>query len=186
MSPGEPPGMSAGKPRKLEKPARQLLFLEALLQHRSPTDTRTLSPSGYSANKSDKASDNTMERILNELMAVNCRLDGMDSNIPALTAKTKSILSDIAGFQSQVASLEVCMASTEDRLNKIPDSDQELLYLCSKVIDLEDRSHRDNICFFGFPEHQNALTRRSFTRPPSGLSQVSPLTPHWNCNERTA
>ncbi|KAJ1215648.1 hypothetical protein NDU88_003256 [Pleurodeles waltl] len=49
--------------------------------------------------------------------------------------------------------LEQRVTAMEDHLNTVQDQDQELLYLRSKLIDLKERSHRDNVRFFGFPEH---------------------------------
>ncbi|KAJ1157920.1 hypothetical protein NDU88_010617 [Pleurodeles waltl] len=76
----------------------------------------------------------------------------MDSTISTLAIETKSILSDIASFQSRMTGLEQHGTAVEGHLNTVPDREQEHLFLCSKLIDLEDRSHRDNVCFFGFSE----------------------------------
>ncbi|KAJ1114318.1 hypothetical protein NDU88_002556 [Pleurodeles waltl] len=74
----------------------------------------------------------------------------MDSTISVLEPETKSIRLDIAGFQSD---LEQCETAVEDHLSTIPERNQELLFLHSKLIDLEDNSRRDNVCLFSFPEH---------------------------------
>ncbi|KAJ1118400.1 hypothetical protein NDU88_006591 [Pleurodeles waltl] len=71
--------------------------------------------------------------------------------IHILAAETKSICLDIASFQSRVSDLEQCVVAVEDHLNTVPDRDRELLFICSKLVDLEDRSRRDNVRFFGFP-----------------------------------
>ncbi|KAJ1192598.1 hypothetical protein NDU88_001905 [Pleurodeles waltl] len=70
----------------------------------------------------------------------------------SLTAETESICLDIAGFQSRVMGLEQRVATVETHIASSQDRDQELLYLHSKMIGLEDRSWRDNIRFLGFPE----------------------------------
>ncbi|KAJ1110774.1 hypothetical protein NDU88_008120 [Pleurodeles waltl] len=57
-------------------------------------------------------------------------------DISALTAENKSIRLDTAGFQTRVAGLELRVATSEECLKSIPNRDQELLYLRSKVIDL--------------------------------------------------
>ncbi|KAJ1146021.1 hypothetical protein NDU88_012303 [Pleurodeles waltl] len=75
-----------------------------------------------------------------------------DSTISTLVTETKSICSVIASFQSRMTGLEQRKTAAEDHLNTVPDRDRELLFLCSKLIDLEDRSRRDNVSFFGFPE----------------------------------
>ncbi|KAJ1205033.1 hypothetical protein NDU88_000468 [Pleurodeles waltl] len=76
----------------------------------------------------------------------------MDSTISTLATETKFIRSDIESFQSRVTGLEQCVTAVEEHLNTVPDQDQEQLFLCSKLIDLEDRRRRDNVHFFGFPE----------------------------------
>ncbi|KAJ1215932.1 hypothetical protein NDU88_003538 [Pleurodeles waltl] len=127
----------------------------------------------------DKASDDTMERVLNEITAISRRLEGMDSKISALTAKTKSICLDIAGFQNRVVSLKTHMTSTEDFLNKLSDRDQELLYLHSNAIDLEDQNRRDNICLFHFPERLEGSDMKWFPKvtlpTPTGFTFDPPL-----------
>ncbi|KAJ1216277.1 hypothetical protein NDU88_003881 [Pleurodeles waltl] len=76
----------------------------------------------------------------------------MDSTIFTLAAEIKSIRLDIAGFQSRVSDLEYRGITVEYHLNTVPERDQELLFLCSKLIDLEDRSHRENSKDFYDPE----------------------------------
>ncbi|KAJ1123662.1 hypothetical protein NDU88_002130 [Pleurodeles waltl] len=76
----------------------------------------------------------------------------MDSTISTLATETKSIRSYIASFQSRMTGLEEGVTAVKDHLNTLLDLEQELLFLCSKLIDLEDRSRKDNVCFFGFPE----------------------------------
>ncbi|KAJ1155177.1 hypothetical protein NDU88_007912 [Pleurodeles waltl] len=48
----------------------------------------------------------TMECILQEISAMGRRLEGMDNAMASLTAETKSMHMDIAGFQSRVLGLE--------------------------------------------------------------------------------
>ncbi|KAJ1170351.1 hypothetical protein NDU88_002229 [Pleurodeles waltl] len=95
-----------------------------------------------------------MERILQEIIAVSRRIEGMDASISSLTLETKSMLSDIAGFQSRVTGLEHCMGTLEAHVATVQDRDQDLLYLRSNITDLEDRSRRDNIRLFGIPENE--------------------------------
>ncbi|KAJ1138727.1 hypothetical protein NDU88_005108 [Pleurodeles waltl] len=59
---------------------------------------------------------------------------------------------EIAGFQSQISGLDHRVAAVESQVVSQTDRDQELLYLRSKLSDLEDRSRRNNIRFLGFPE----------------------------------
>ncbi|KAJ1091394.1 hypothetical protein NDU88_004520 [Pleurodeles waltl] len=109
-----PRGKTAGKAPC--KPARQLLFPEALRQQKHPAPADSPLPSH------DTMSDNTqgasMDRIMQEISAVGRKLE--------------------AAVESQVVL----------QTNR----DQELLYLRSKLTDLEDRSRRNNVRFLGFPE----------------------------------
>ncbi|KAJ1213424.1 hypothetical protein NDU88_001061 [Pleurodeles waltl] len=130
-----PSGKSHGK--SANKSTQQLLFSEALQPHRSMAiagdgllPDRTLILFG-------SAQDTAMEHILQEIMAVGHWLEGLDST---LTAETKSIRMDIAGFQKQVTDLEQCVTTVESRLSALLDREQELLFLCSKAADLEGRS----------------------------------------------
>lgn len=67
----------------------------------------------------------------------------------------------------------------ENCLRTMPDRDQELLFLRSKVIDLEHRSRCDNVLFFGFPEKVEGSDTKSFlqtTLPKiTGLNFDPPL-----------
>ncbi|KAJ1205507.1 hypothetical protein NDU88_000941 [Pleurodeles waltl] len=109
-------------------------------------------PPNQSSTPHGSVQDTTMECILQEVTAVGRRLEGLDSNISALMAETKSIHLDIAEFQNHVTDLEQRVLTMEGHLNIVKNRDQELLCLSSKMCDLEDRSCRDNACFFGFPE----------------------------------
>ncbi|KAJ1157258.1 hypothetical protein NDU88_009973 [Pleurodeles waltl] len=131
-----PRGKTAGK--VLCKPARQLLFSEALRQQKHPATADSPPPSH------DTMSDNTqgasMDRILQEISAVGRKLEGMDTAMSALTAETRSMRLEIAGFQSQISGLDHRVAAVESQVVLQTDRDQELLYLRSKLTDLEDRS----------------------------------------------
>ncbi|KAJ1148421.1 hypothetical protein NDU88_001257 [Pleurodeles waltl] len=106
----------------------------------------------------------TMDRILQEISAVGSRLEGMDSRMISLTEEAKSMCLDIAGFQSRVTTLEQRVMAVETQATLTADRDQELLYLRSKVIDLEDRSCRDNVRFLGFPEAIEGMDAQSFLK----------------------
>ncbi|KAJ1117936.1 hypothetical protein NDU88_006131 [Pleurodeles waltl] len=127
--------------KHLGKPVRQLLFSEAL----SPAPAPQEHPINQSCAMTDASQGATMDRILQEISAVGRRLEGMDSMMISLTEETKSVRLDIAGFQSRVTILEQRMMTVETQATLTADRDQELLYLRSKVIDLEDRSRRDNV-----------------------------------------
>ncbi|KAJ1204180.1 hypothetical protein NDU88_007961 [Pleurodeles waltl] len=143
-----PRGKTAGK--ALCKPARQLLFSEALRQQKYPAPAASPPPSH------DTMSDNTqgasMDRILQEISAVGRKLEGMDTAMSALTAETRSMRLEIAGFKSQISGLDHRVTAVESQVVSQTDRDQELLYHRSKFSDLEDRSRRNNIRFLGFPE----------------------------------
>ncbi|KAJ1219290.1 hypothetical protein NDU88_006859 [Pleurodeles waltl] len=63
-------------------------------------------PPPHSHNASDNMAEGSqgasMDRILQEISAVGRKLEGMDSAMVALTAETRSIRLEIAGFQSQI------------------------------------------------------------------------------------
>ncbi|KAJ1215984.1 hypothetical protein NDU88_003590 [Pleurodeles waltl] len=122
----------------------------------------------------DTSQGATMDRILQEISAMGSRLDGMDSIVASLTEDTKLMCLDIAGFQSRVTALEQRLTTVETQAALVPDRDQELLYLRSKVIDLEDRSRRDNIRFLGFPENIEGAGVQTFLK--TTLPQVTGLT----------
>ncbi|KAJ1203650.1 hypothetical protein NDU88_007434 [Pleurodeles waltl] len=98
----------------------------------------------------------------------------MDASISSsLTLETKSMRSDIAGFQSRVTGLEHRMGSLETQIVTSQDRDQDLLYLRSKLTDLEDRSRRDNIRLLGIPENEEGTDIQAFLG--STLSKLTSL-----------
>ncbi|KAJ1109926.1 hypothetical protein NDU88_007283 [Pleurodeles waltl] len=105
-----------------------------------------------------------MDRILQGISAVGRKLEGMDSAMASSTAETKSMRLDIAGFQSQVTGLDQRVTLVETHIASWVDRDQELLYLRSKPIDLEDRHCRDNVRFLGFPENIKSADITSYLR----------------------
>ncbi|KAJ1082775.1 hypothetical protein NDU88_002940 [Pleurodeles waltl] len=76
----------------------------------------------------------------------------MDSVMVSLTAETRSMHLDKAGFQSQVSGLDQQVTTVETKVASWTDRDQELLHLRSKLIDLEDRSRKNNVRLLGFLE----------------------------------
>ncbi|KAJ1137515.1 hypothetical protein NDU88_003913 [Pleurodeles waltl] len=87
----------------------------------------------------EQAQETTMDRILQEISAVGRRLEGMDSMMASLMEETKSMCLVIAGFQSQVMSLEQRVTTEKAHATSFQGRDQELLYLRSKIIGLEER-----------------------------------------------
>ncbi|KAJ1216273.1 hypothetical protein NDU88_003877 [Pleurodeles waltl] len=147
------------------KSAQQLLFSEAL-HHRRPTSTITGPHSPPSPTQSmamsEKEQSITMEKILQEITAVSRRIERMDASLSSLTLETKSMRSDIAGFQTRVTGLEHRMGSLETQVTTHRDRDQDLHYLRSKLTDLEDRSQRDNIRLLRIPEHEEGTDIQTF------------------------
>ncbi|KAJ1215243.1 hypothetical protein NDU88_002852 [Pleurodeles waltl] len=123
---------------------------------------------------SEKEQPTTMERILQEITAISRRTEGMDASISSLTLETKSMRSDIASFQSRMTGLEHRMGTLETHVATIQDRDQDLLYLQSKITDLEDRSRRDNIHLFGIPENEEGPDVQAFLS--SVLPKLTSLT----------
>ncbi|KAJ1177752.1 hypothetical protein NDU88_003004 [Pleurodeles waltl] len=154
QSPAMPGGKVTGKPSG--KLVLQLLFSEAL-QLSKPG-----SPSIQSQDMTDLEQVTTVDRILQEITAVSRRLEGMDTAITSLTMGSTLMRLDLAGFQSRVTGLEHQMVTMEDHVHTVLDRDQELLFLSSKLTDLEDRSRRDNIRLFRFPEHAEGTDTSSF------------------------
>ncbi|KAJ1101487.1 hypothetical protein NDU88_006554 [Pleurodeles waltl] len=171
--------MPGGKSRHKStgKPVRQLLFSEAL-QHKHPTSPpvgpHMASTLTQPSMMTDKDQPTTMERILQEITAVSRQIEGMDTSISSLTLETKSIRSDIASFQSQVTGLDHRMGTLETQMATIQGRDQDLLYLQSKITDLEDRSRRDNIRLFGIPENKEGSDVQAFLS--SALPKLTSLT----------
>ncbi|KAJ1201964.1 hypothetical protein NDU88_005768 [Pleurodeles waltl] len=101
----------------------------------------------------------------------------MDASITSLTLETKSMRSDIAGFQSRVTGLEHRMGSLETQINMSQEREQDLLHLRSKLTDMEDRSRRDNICVLGIPENEEGSDMQAFlasTLPKMTLLDFDP------------
>ncbi|KAJ1127370.1 hypothetical protein NDU88_005772 [Pleurodeles waltl] len=143
-----PRGMATGN--ATGKPDRQLLFSEALRQQKHPSAEDP--PPLPCANMADDTQGVTMDRILQEISAVSRKLEGMDNVMVALTAETRSMRLDIAGFQSQISGLDQRVATVETQVASWTDRDLELSHLRSKLTDLEDRSRRSNVHLLGFPE----------------------------------
>ncbi|KAJ1134357.1 hypothetical protein NDU88_000809 [Pleurodeles waltl] len=167
------------------KPARQLLFSEALQHSETSHPAPKAHPPGQPCTMTDHAQGTTMDHILQDISAVGCRLGGVDSMMASLMEGTKLMPLDIAGFQLWVTSLEQQVTTVEAQAVFAPDRDQELLYLRSRLIDLEDRSSRDNVRFLGFPENIEGADVQSFLKVT--LPKLTDLTfdRPWSFKERT-
>ncbi|KAJ1206843.1 hypothetical protein NDU88_002238 [Pleurodeles waltl] len=129
---------------------------------KGPLPTPGTQPPATHHDMTDPTQESTMDCILQEILAVGHRLEGMDSAMVLLTAETKSIRMEIASFQTCVLGLKQRVSTVEARASSFQDRDQELLYLRSKLIDLEDRSWRDNVNFLAFPENIEGEDRHGF------------------------
>ncbi|KAJ1113533.1 hypothetical protein NDU88_001775 [Pleurodeles waltl] len=179
--PAMPRGKTAGKASG--KPARQLLFSEALRQQKH-SSTADSSPLPH-AIMSEDAQGVSMDRILQEISAVGRKLEGMDNAMTALTAETRSMRLEIVGFQSQISGLDHRVAAVESQVALQTDRDQELLHLRSKLTDLEDRSRRNNIRFLGFPEGIEGTDILSYLRDMLPKLADTTFDPLWNFKECT-
>ncbi|KAJ1196927.1 hypothetical protein NDU88_000790 [Pleurodeles waltl] len=106
----------------------------------------------------------SMDRILQEISAVGRKLEGMDNAMVALTAETRSMRLEIAGFHSQISGLDQRVTTVEAQAAYWTNRDQELLDLRSRLTDLEDRSCRNNICLLGIPEGTEGADIPSYQR----------------------
>ncbi|KAJ1206815.1 hypothetical protein NDU88_002212 [Pleurodeles waltl] len=160
MPRGKVTGKSSGKP------ARQLLFSEALRQQKHPpAKDPPLRPhtTDTTVNMAEGMQGASMDCIL-QISAVGRKLEGMDSAMVALTAETRSMRLEIVGFQSQISGLDRRVTTVETQVASWTDRGQELMHLRSKLTDLEDRSHRNNIHLLGFPEGIEGTDMLSYLR----------------------
>ncbi|KAJ1098071.1 hypothetical protein NDU88_003187 [Pleurodeles waltl] len=102
--------------------------------------------------------------ILQEIAAVGRRLEAMDLKITDLTVASSSIRADIAGFRETANDLDKRLTAVEGQVAALPNQEAELQSLWAKVTDLEDRSRRDNVRFFGIPEHKEVSDIKTFLK----------------------
>ncbi|KAJ1185075.1 hypothetical protein NDU88_001870 [Pleurodeles waltl] len=121
-------------------------------------------PPSSAAASANSHSDVATELILQEIDAVGRRLEAMDLKITDLSAASTSIWADIASFQHKVTDLDYHLTNGEGQLATLPERDSELQFLCAKITDLEARSRRDNVRFFGIPKHKEASHVMAFLR----------------------
>ncbi|KAJ1136952.1 hypothetical protein NDU88_003365 [Pleurodeles waltl] len=117
--------------------------------------------------------------ILQEITAVGQCLEAIDSKISNLTAATTSIRADIARFQVTVTDLDHRLTTVENHIADLPAQNKEIRSLQLKITDLEDRSRRDNVCFFGIPERREGsdikACLKNFLPELTGLDFSPPL-----------
>ncbi|KAJ1150549.1 hypothetical protein NDU88_003340 [Pleurodeles waltl] len=88
----------------------------------------------------------------------------MDLKITDLTVASSSIRTDIASLRETVTNLDQRLTTVEDQVAAIPDQDEELRSLRAKITDLEDRSRRDNVRFFGVVEQKEGSDIKAFLK----------------------
>ncbi|KAJ1143450.1 hypothetical protein NDU88_009759 [Pleurodeles waltl] len=131
---------------------RQLLSSEAIAKRKSMAAQMALTYPVPSP--ADPHTVDATDRILQEITAVGRRLEAMDLKISDLSAVSTSIRTDIACFHETVTDLDPRLTTVEDHIATLPEQDAELQSQRAKITDLENRSRRDNVCFFGIPEHK--------------------------------
>ncbi|KAJ1139355.1 hypothetical protein NDU88_005730 [Pleurodeles waltl] len=121
-------------------------------------------PPSSAASSADPCSDAATERILQEIVAAGRCLEAMDSKITDLSTAATAIRTDIANVQDRITDLNHHLTNVEGQLATLPGRDSELQFLRIKITDLDNRSQRNNISFFGIPEHKEGSDVRAFLR----------------------
>ncbi|KAJ1123948.1 hypothetical protein NDU88_002415 [Pleurodeles waltl] len=161
-----PSGKSSGKH------SRQLPFSQAITQPKVIATQQILSsPTTVPAHP--RVIDAT-DRILQAITAVGKRLEAMDLKITDLSAASASIRTNIAFFSEKLADLDQRLTTVEEHVGMLPEHDAELRTLRVKLTDLEDRSRRDNVRFFGLPERKEGTDVKAFLK--SLLPELTGLT----------
>ncbi|KAJ1115531.1 hypothetical protein NDU88_003755 [Pleurodeles waltl] len=142
------------------KHSRQLLFSEAIAKFKAMT-AQTASQ-GHTSPPVDQPALDATDRILQEIASVGRRLEAMDLKITDLTLASSSIRADIAGFRETANNLDQRLSAVEDHIATTPDQEEELKSLRAKLTELEDRSRRDNVRFFGIPEQKEGSDIKTF------------------------
>ncbi|KAJ1213671.1 hypothetical protein NDU88_001303 [Pleurodeles waltl] len=119
-------------------------------------------PQGHTSPPVNQPTLDATDHILQEIASVGRRLEVMDLKIADLTLASSSIRADIAGFREMVTNLDQRLSAVEDHVAAIPDQEEELKSLRTKLTDLEDRSRRDNVSFFGIREQKEGSDIKTF------------------------
>ncbi|KAJ1167160.1 hypothetical protein NDU88_007553 [Pleurodeles waltl] len=161
------------------KHSRQLLFSEAIAQPKAMT--AQTAPQGHTSPPVDQPTLDATDHILQEIASVGRRLEVMHLKITDLTLASSSIRADIAGFRETANNLDQRLSTVENHIAATPDQEEELKSLRAKLTELEDRSRRDNVRFFGIPEQKEGsdinqpLRHRVFT-----TSRISEGAQNWS------
>ncbi|KAJ1118250.1 hypothetical protein NDU88_006445 [Pleurodeles waltl] len=142
------------------KHSRQLLFSEAIAQPKAMT--AQMASQGHTSLTVDQPALDATDRILQEIASVGRRLEAMDLKITDLTLASSSIRADIAGVRETANNLDQHLSAVEDHIATTPDQEEELKSLRAKLTELEDRSCRDNVRFFGIPEQKEGSDIKTF------------------------
>ncbi|KAJ1084692.1 hypothetical protein NDU88_004838 [Pleurodeles waltl] len=172
-----PNGKSSGKH------SRQLLLSEAIAQPKAMV-AQTAPPCPVPS-PADPPTLEATDRILQEIASVGRCLEAMDLKITDLTVASSSIRADIAGFRETSNALDQRLTAVEDQVTALPDQVVELRSLRAKITDLEDRSRRDNVRFFGIREHKEGSNIKSFLKPFCLLSLMWSSHHHRSSREYT-
>ncbi|KAJ1217157.1 hypothetical protein NDU88_004752 [Pleurodeles waltl] len=79
-------------------------------------------------------------------------------------AKALGAIADIAGFRETANALDQRLTAVEDQVAALPNQEAQLRSLRAKVTDLEDRSRRDNVRFFGILVHKEGSDIKAFLK----------------------
>ncbi|KAJ1172474.1 hypothetical protein NDU88_004321 [Pleurodeles waltl] len=131
-----------------------------LLRYRNPWWRRR----SLLAPPADPCSADATDPILQEITAVGRHLEAIDLKISDLSAASTSIRADRAHFQVTVTDLDQRHTTVEDDIAAMPLQDTERQFLRAKITDLEDRSRRDNVHFFGTLEHKEGSDAKAFLK----------------------
>ncbi|KAJ1099833.1 hypothetical protein NDU88_004928 [Pleurodeles waltl] len=151
-----PGGKSSGRH------SRQLLFSEAIALQK-PMSAHVTPPSS-AAQPADSHPADATYCILQEITAVGRHLEAIGLKISDLSVAASSIRADIARFQVTVTDLDHRLTTVENHIEDLPAQDEEIRSLQMKITDLEDRSRRDTVRFFGIPEHKEGLDFKAFLK----------------------
>ncbi|KAJ1092078.1 hypothetical protein NDU88_005192 [Pleurodeles waltl] len=119
------------------------------------------------------------DRILQGNTSVGRHLEAMDFKISDRSTASTSIQADIPCFQVTVTDLDLRLTTVVDHIAALPERDREMQSLQEKITDLEDRKRRDNVHFFGIPEHKEGsdikVFLKTFLPELTGLDFSPPL-----------
>ncbi|KAJ1194821.1 hypothetical protein NDU88_004106 [Pleurodeles waltl] len=76
----------------------------------------------------------------------------MDVKVSDRATEMKTIRMDLNSFHTKVEILDKRTIFLEEKLDNVEYWGTDIWHLKQKVIDLEDRAQRNNICFYGIPE----------------------------------